>query len=104
MFVLLATDWGLKRSNESNLKELLFDRAQKVKAGLDFSFRVVCLHRGGYHCDKPTLGGNLREYECRIVVSRTRLVRASHLIGCGDHGHVNVRLSSNLLLWDDDLS
>ena len=29
---------------------------------------------------------------------------SSHLIGCGDHGHVNVRLSSNLLLWDDDLS
>ena len=84
MFVLLAGHWGLKRSNESNLKELLFDRAQKVKAGLDFSFRIVCLHRGGYHCHKPTLGG--------------------HLISGGHHGDIDVGLPPNLLLWNDDLS
>ena len=30
-------------------------------------------------------------------------VRVSDLIGCGNHRHVNVWLSSNLFLWDDDL-
>ena len=65
MCLLFAWGRRLKRSKESNLKELLFDRAQKVKAGLDFSFRVVRLHRGGYHCNEPTLGGHLGEYGCR---------------------------------------
>ena len=50
-----------QKINDLNLKELLFDRAQKVKAWLDFSFRVVCLHIGGYHCNKPTFGCNLME-------------------------------------------
>ena len=59
MCLLFAWGRRLKRSKESNLKELLFDRAQKVKAWLNFSFWVVRLHIGGYHCNKPTFGCNL---------------------------------------------
>jgi len=67
----------------TDLQELLLDRPQQVETGLDLSLRVCSLHRCCNHCYKPAF--------------------ACHLCCVGDHGDVNVRISSDLLLWDDDL-
>ena len=102
IYNLFVISWRFEITFYLNLKELLFDWPQKVKAWLNFSFWVVRLHIGGYHCNKPTFRCNLVEY--LEHQSNDLSVSPSNLIGCGDHGHVNVRLSSNLFLWDDDLS
>ena len=67
----------------TDLDEPLLNGAQESQTRLNFGLRIGCLHCCRYYGDKPALG--------------CHLVRVAH------HGDVDVRISSNLLLWDDDL-
>lgn len=67
----------------TDLQELLLDGSQQVETGLDLGLGVRRLHRCCHHRHKPTF--------------------ARHLCCVGNHGDVDVRISSDLLLWDDDL-
>ena len=69
--------------NITDLKELLLNWTKEVEARLNFSLWVFCLHCGRDHGDEPSLAG--------------------HLVSCWNHGHIDVTLSANLLLWNDDL-
>jgi len=71
------------RENVTNLNKLLFDGPQQLEAGLDLSLWIVRFHVGRYHSDEPSLGG--------------------HLVSVANHGDVDVRLASDLLLGDDNL-
>ena len=65
------------------LDKLLLDWPQQGEAWLDFSLRISSLHCSGHHCDKPAFRG--------------------HLVSIAHHSYVDVRISSNLLLRNDDL-
>merc|ERR1719234_491463 len=80
---LRLSAWINGREHVTDLQELLLDGPKQIEARLDLRLGVRRLHRCCHHCHKPTFTGNL----CCV----------------GDHGDVNVRISSNLLLWDDDL-
>merc|ERR1719234_3044697 len=67
----------------TDLQELLLDGPKQVETRLDLCLGIGRLHRCCHHCHKPTFACNL----CCV----------------GDHGDVDVRISSDLLLWDDDL-
>ena len=61
----------------------MLDGTKKSDSGLDLVLRVVGLDISGDHGDKPVLG--------------------RHLMSVADHGHVDVTLAVDLLLWNDDL-
>jgi len=67
----------------ADLQKLLLDGPEKIQSWLDLSFWIVRLHRGGDHGDEPALAG--------------------HLGGGGDHRHIDIGLTTNLLLWNNDL-
>ncbi len=69
--------------NVTDLKELLLDRAEQGDSRLDFVLRVCRFNGGRDHGDEPALGG--------------------HLVSVADHGDVDVRIPSDLLLRDNDL-
>jgi len=67
----------------ADLQEFLLDGSKEVEAGLDLCLGVRRLHRRRHHRHKPTFACNL----CCV----------------GNHRDVDVGISSDLLLWDDDL-
>ena len=92
----------------THLQELLLDGSQQVKTGLDLCLRVRRLHRCCHHRHKPTFACHLEENHC-ITKSYARIwfqnqeSWKTHLCCVGNHGNVDVRIPSDLLLWDDDL-
>ncbi len=67
----------------ADLNELLLDRTEKGESGLNLVLGIGRLDGGRDHGDEPAFG--------------------CHLVRVAYHGDVNIRVSPDLLLRDDDL-